>query len=277
MINKIIKATIALVVVLCLHTEVWSQGNLLVTPVRVVFENSKLKEDLNLTNLGQDSASFLVSFVHYQMMPDGSFQILEKGDSLTTADKYLRLFPRKVKLAPNESQTLRLQCRKPAGMKEGEYRTHLFFRAEKDAAPLGLENKKIDSTQMSVRITAIFGISIPVIIRNGNLKAQNSLTDVGLKATTDSTSVLSFKINRSGNRSSYGNVKVVYIPEGGQKIDLASANGVGVYPEITSRDFGMALHWPAGLKSRSGKLVIRYTLPDEEGGAQLAQTEYIIH
>jgi hypothetical protein len=277
MIKKIIKETLVLVVGLCLHTEVWSQGNLLVTPVRVVFENSKLKEDLNVTNLGQDSASFLMSFVHYRMMPDGSFQVLEKVDSLTSADKYLRLFPRRVKLGPNESQTLRLQCRKTAGMKEGEYRTHLYFRAEKEAAPLGMENKKIDSTQMSVRITAIFGISIPVIIRNGNLKAENSLTDVALKSLTDSTSVVSFKINRSGNRSSYGNVKVEFIPEKGLKKELASAKGIGVYPEITSRDLSMVLHWPAELKSRTGKLVVRYTLPTEEGGAQLAQTEYLIH
>ncbi len=249
----------------------------MVTPVRVVFENSKLKDDLNITNIGQDSASFLVSFVHYRMMPDGSFQVLEKGDSLTSADKYLRLFPRKVRLGPNESQTLRLQCRKPAGMKEGEYRTHLFFRAEKDDTPLGLDKKKIDSTQMSVRITAIFGISIPVIIRNGNLKAENTLSEIQLKAKTDSTSVLSCKINRNGNRSSYGNIKIDFSPENGQKTELAYAKGIGVYPEITSRDFSIILHWPAGLKSRSGKLLVRYTLPDEEGGTLLAQTEYIIH
>lgn len=277
MIRKIIKATVALIVVLFVHTEVWCQGSLLVTPVRVVFDNSKLKEDLNVTNIGQDSASFFVSFMHYQMMTDGSFKILEKGDSLTIADKYLRLFPRRITLGPNESQTLRLQCRKPAGMKEGEYRTHLFFRAEKDSNPLGLENKNIDSTQMSVRITAIFGISIPVFIRNGSLKAENSLTDVRLKTTTDSTSVLSFKINRNGNRSSFGNINVDYVSDKGQKKELAVANGIGVYPEITSRDFSMPIHWPAELKSRSGKLVIRYALPKEEGGAKLAQTEYIVH
>jgi len=40
-----------------------AQGNLLVAPIRVVFEGAKQKEDLNLTNIGQDTAVYLISFI----------------------------------------------------------------------------------------------------------------------------------------------------------------------------------------------------------------------
>lgn len=271
-----LKFTIVMLVFVLQGFNGWGQGNLLIAPVRVVFDNQKLKEDLNLTNVGNDTAVYLVSFVNYKMLPNGSFQILEKGDSLTSADKYLRVFPRRVKLGPNESQALRLQCRKPEGMNAGEYRSHLFFRAEKGETPLGMGKQKVDSTKMSISITAIFGISIPVIIRNGNLSVENSLSDVKLKALTDSTSMLSFKINRTGNRSSYGNITVDLLNDNGQRHEVGIANGVGVYPEITSRDMNLVVRWPKAIKSKGGKLIIKYSLPRDDGGGELAGTEFNI-
>lgn len=270
------KALVAVFIIAVSCTGLSGQGNLLVTPVRVIFDGQKQKEDLNITNVGNDSAVFIISFIHHRMNPDGSLVMLQKGDSLTSAEKYLRVFPRRIKLGPNESQTIRLQYRKVQGMAEREYRSHLYFRADKKAAPLGLEDKKRDSTKMAVQITAIFGISIPVIIRNGNLTAQNSITDVALTALTDSTSLLKFQINRSGNRSSYGNLKVVYTDKNGKKTVLTNANGVGVYPEIPARSMSLLIRWPAGITQKGGNLNIMYNSPDEEGGETLASTEYIL-
>lgn len=274
--NKFKKALVAIFTIALSCTVTFAQGNLLVTPVRVIFDGQKQKEDLNITNIGSDSAIFIMSFIHHRMNQDGSLTLLQKGDSLTSADKYLRIFPRRIKLGPNESQTVRLQYRKIQGMAEGEYRSHLYFRADKKATPLGLEDKKRDSTKMAVQITAIFGISIPVIIRNGNLTAQNSISDVALKTLTDSTSIIKFQINRTGNRSSYGNLKVEYVDKNGSKTVLSNANGVGVYTEISFRAMSMLLKWPATIRQKSGKLKIMYTSSDEEGSELLASTEYIL-
>jgi len=269
------KALVAIFTIALTFPNLFGQGNLLVTPVRVIFDGQKQKEDLNITNVGNDSAIFIMSFIHHRMNPDGSLTMLQKGDSLTSAEKYLRIFPRRIKLGPNESQTIRLQYRKVQGMTEGEYRSHLYFRADKKAAPLGMEDKKRDSTKMAVQITAIFGISIPVIIRNGNLTAQNSISDVALTALTDSTSLLKFQINRTGNRSSYGNLKVEYNDKTGKKTVLSNANGVGVYTEIQARTMSLLLRWPAGIRQKDGKLKIMYNSSDEEGNLLLASTEYI--
>lgn len=274
--KKIISILSVATLLLISSLQSYAQGNLLISPIRVVMENGKQKEDLNLTNIGQDTAVYMISFLHYQMLADGSFKQLDKADSLTCADNYLRIFPRRITLPPNESQVIRLQFRKPINMKEGEYRSHLYFRAEKEITPLGMKDPKLDSTQMAVRITPIFGISIPVIIRNGNLNVQLSLSDVSLAAVNDSAYRVVFNINRSGNKSAYGNLTVEYVPLKGKPIQLALANGVGVYTELEKRNFSMLLNLKEGVNLKSGKLVIRYLTPKEDGSKEMARTEYAL-
>jgi len=254
-----------------------AQGNLLVAPIRVVFEGTKQKEDLNLTNIGQDTAVYLVSFIQYKMKEDGSFLQLDNVDSITTrSDKYLRIFPRKVVLPPGESQTIRMQYRKPADLKDGEYRSHLYFRAEKEVSALGMNTTQTDTTQMSVSITPVFGISIPVIIRNGNLAYKMSLSDVALTTVNDTVSNLTFLINRTGDRSSYGNLRAEFVPAVGKAFDVGQANGVGVYTDLSARKFSMSIRNRAEQRLKNGKLVIHYSLPREEGDTELAKTEFKI-
>lgn len=274
--HYIMKRSIFLFFILLATSAIYSQGNLLISPTRVVFENGKQKDDLNLTNIGRDTAVYLISFLHYQMLSDGSFKQMEKPDSLLCADNYLRIFPRKIILPPNESQIIRLQFRKPANMKEKEYRSHLYFRAEKENSPLGLKNQKLDSTKMAVRITPVFGISIPVIIRNGNLDAKVEISEIAAKTLNDSTTQIKFAINRSGNKSVYGNLTVDYVPEKGKPIQIGVANGVGIYTEIDKRTFQMTLNWPKTIKQHAGKLIIYYKMPKEEGNNELTHEEYML-
>ncbi len=254
-----------------------AQGNLLVAPIRVVFEGAKQKEDLNLTNIGQDTAVYLISFIHYKMKEDGSFLQIENADTLTTrADKYLRIFPRKVVLPPGESQTIRMQYRKPTDLKDGEYRSHLYFRAEKEVSALGMNTASSDTTKMSVSITPVFGISIPVIIRNGNLDYKMSLSDAKLTTVNDTISNLTFNINRTGNRSAYGNLMVEFVPAVGKSFVVGLANGVGVYTDLSARTFSMSIRNRVDQRLKNGKLVIHYSTTREDGDIELAKTEFRI-
>lgn len=236
------------------------QGNLLITPTRVVFEGNKTREDLNITNIGNDTAIYVISFLHYKMLPNGGFQQIE-DESLSTswADKYLRIFPRRITLGPKESQIVRMQYRKMTNMGVGEYRSHLYFRAEKEEAPLGMQEKNLDSTQMAVKITPIFGISIPVILRVGEIEHQLSLSDLTFTPLNDSVASLSVSINRSGERSCYGDLTVQYTPENGTAVTVGYARGVAVYTDLDKRNFAMTLRLKEGQTFKKGNLDIRYT------------------
>jgi len=126
---------------------------------------------------------------------------------------------------------------------------------------------------MSVSITPVFGISIPVIIRNGNLDYKMSLTDAKLATVNDTVNNLTFNINRAGNRSSYGNLMVEFIPATGKSFVVGIANGVGVYTDLSTRKFSMLIRNRAEQRLKNGKLVIHYSTTREEGETELAITE----
>src|SRR5512133_2226295 len=119
-----------MLVMLFTTREVRAQGNLLITPRRVVFEGQKKTQELNLANTGSDTAKYNVSIVQYRMKEDGSFEEITVPDpGQNFADKNIRFFPRTVTLAPNEAQVVKMQLTKSDQLLPGEYRSHVYFRA----------------------------------------------------------------------------------------------------------------------------------------------------
>ncbi len=241
-----------------------AQGDLLITPKRVVFEGSKQKEGLSLVNIGKDTATFSISFVQRNMNEDGSFVTVNKSDSgQMFADPYLRIFPRTVTLAPGEPQVIMLQCRRKPDMKAGEYRSHLYFRSEVSNKPLGMGKAGKDSKTVSVQLTPVFGLSIPIIIRSGEVNVSATLSDLKLEIQGEKEQILKLTINRTGNISIYGNITVEYIPLSGKSYEIGAITGVGVYTNITKRNVSIKLNNPSGKPLKGGKLKVLYTGPEE--------------
>lgn len=235
-----------------------AQGNLLVTPKRVVFEGSKRSEELNLANTGKDTATYDISFIQIRMKEDGSMENITTPDSTQLfADKFLRYFPRTVTLAPNEAQTVKVQLRRTEEMVPGEYRSHLYFRAVPKENPLGEADNKKDSG-ISVRLIPIFGVSMPVIIRVGESNAHVSLSNLSLM-NNDTLQVLKISLNRDGNMSVYGDLSVDYISTNGKVSRAGIAKGLSVYTPNKSRNFNLQLNKIPGINYHSGKLHIVYS------------------
>ena len=254
-----------------------AQGDLLVSPVRVVFEGNKQKEEISLVNVGNDSATYSVSFLQYNMTEDGNFEQIEKpGEGQMFADPYLRVFPRRVTLAPRESQVVRLQFRRKPDMPSGEYRSHLYFRAEKDNKPLGLDSTQNDPKLMSVQITPVFGISIPVIIRTGEVHVVSSLSNLLIEMQQDTIVNLKLSINRNGNISVYGDIIAEYVPASGNPVEVGIVRGVAVYTTTNKRNFSMRLRNIKGVSPSTGKIRVRYTSPKDVPYVIYAEKELVL-
>ena len=237
-----------------------AQGDLLVTPSRIVFEGNKQKEQLNLLNMGQDTATYSISFVQRSMKEDGSFVTIEKPDSgQMFADPYLRIFPRQVTLAPREPQIILVQYRRKADMAAGEYRSHLYFRSEQNYKPLGMGKSGKDTKLLNVQLVPIFGVSIPIIIRTGEVSVSATLSNLELLPLQGTTQNMKLTINRKGNISTYGDITVQYIPVQGKSVLVATVGGVGVYSNISKRNMVLKLTTTSGLKLGKGKLKVQYT------------------
>lgn len=254
-----------------------AQGNLMVTPRRVVFEGNKQKEVLNLINMGKETATYSVSFVQKSMKEDGSFlDITEAESGQQFADPYLRIFPREITLAPNEGQAIVLQYRRKTDMKAGEYRSHLYFRSEKDYTALGDNSAAKDSKSLSVQLIPIFGMSIPVIIRTGETDVTASLSDLKLETQDQTAQNLSFTVNRTGNISLYGDILVQFFPEKGKPYKIGAINGLGVYTSINKRNVSLRLDSVEGKSLTKGKLTVTYRSNGDDKDVVYAATDLVI-
>ena len=254
-----------------------AQGNLLITPRRVVFEGTKKTEELNLANTGVDTATYNVSMVQYRMKEDGAFEEIKEPDpGQNFADKNVRFFPRTVTLAPNEAQVVKMQVFRTNDLKPGEYRSHVYFRAVPKQTALGADEVVTDSTTLSVRLIPIFGITIPVIIRVGENTTKVTLTDLSLDIVNDTLPRLNFSFNRVGNMSIYGDIDVSYIPPAGQGIQVATIRGVAVYTPNPTRKILMDLKRAEGVDYHTGKLQVTYSAQPEAKKEKFAEAELIL-
>ncbi len=222
-----------------------------------MFEGGKRSADLNLANTGKDSATYVISFIQLRMNENGSVDRIEKPDSgQLFAEPYLRIFPRTITLAPNEAQTIKLQVRRTGDMQNGEYRSHLYFRAVPKEEPLGEKTDGQDST-LSIKLTPIYGISIPVIVRVGESDVQVQLADVNLQ--TDSIPTVRMTFQRKGSMSVYGDLTVNHVSKQGKITQVGSAKGLAVYAPNATRRFNLILDKAVPVNYKSGKLQVIYT------------------
>lgn len=222
-----------------------AQGNLLIYPKRIVFEGKTRTEKLVLSNTGKDTAVYNISFLEYKMDGNGDLiTISEPEEGINFASSYVRFFPRKVTLPPNEAQIVKIEFSNSKNLGEGEYRSHLYFRAEDEKSPLGQSNKKKDSI-LSVNLKAVFGISIPCIIRIGDISSSVDISDIKYSKEIDKDNekfdVLRFKLNRKGSMSTYGDFIITYTDFNNNVYEVGKMNGVGIYTPNLSRNMGVKL------------------------------------
>jgi P pilus assembly chaperone PapD len=255
-----------------------AQGDLLITPRRVVFEGSKRSMDLNLVNAGKDTAVYAISLVQIRMKEDGGFETINEPDpGQRFSDRFIRFFPRTVTLGPNEAQTVKVQLTRTNELTPGEYRSHFYFRSVPDRKPLGEEEKKRDTTTISVRITPIFGITIPVIIRVGESNARVTLSDFSFKFINDTVPFVVMTFNRIGNMSVYGDIAVDHISPQGKVTRVGIANGVAVYTPNAIRKLQFNLNNVPGVDFRAGKLRVTYSASSDVKPAKFAEAEVLLH
>lgn len=256
----------------------FAQGNLLITPRRVVFDGTRRVMELNLANTGQDTSKYNVSIIQYRMNEDGSFEEITTPDpGQNFADKNIRFFPRTVTLGPKETQAVKMQVTNMDQLAPGEYRSHVYFRAVPKQVALGEEDLKKDTTAVSVQLVPIFGITIPVIIRVGESTTKVNFSDLKLGMVNDTTNALFMTFNRAGNFSVYGDIKVVYTSPAGKTTVVGEVSGIAVYTPNLKRNFRLDLDNKAKVNSKinyhTGSLKVTFSAQSDTHPEKYAETE----
>ena len=246
-------------------------GDLLVAPTRVVLDGARGTEVI-LNNIDSETATYRVSLELRRMLPDGSIEDVPPESANAVEAQTLSMIsyaPRRIVLAPNQPQAIRIGVRAPADLADGEYRVHMLFRAIPDAKPATFESGQ--TAGLSISLTPIYGVTIPVIVRKGALKATAALSDPHI-SRKDGGAELVLTIAREGNRSTYGRIRVL---KPGKATPVFEAKGIAVYPEVNRREVRLVLD-EAVAAGLTGPATIQYLEDQEAGGRVLAEIQTVI-
>ncbi|HEY0594715.1 molecular chaperone [Sphingopyxis sp.] len=249
-------------------------GDLLVAPTRVILDGSRGTEVV-LNNIGAEPATYRISLEIKRMTAEGGLDEIAE-DKVNPAERtaldMIAFSPRRVTLPPNQPQVIRVGVRVPEGTPPGEYRAHMLFRAVPDAAAaVPADPAKPAGEGVSIALTPIYGITIPVIVRVGDLGAEASIGEAWVSEGADGPA-FNFDLARTGNRSVYGDIEVTRpgLPE-----PLLVARGIAVYPEVGARK--VSLRVPGELAAKlKGPVRIRYTEDREIGGGTIDEAERVV-
>lgn len=199
---------------------------------RVIFDGSKRSEILTIINNDPEPKTYRLGWRRYRMVEGMALQAVKDGEDdsdIKWADDMIRFAPRRVTVPPGGSQQIRLLLRRPKDIQVGEYRSHLWIVTETKPQEFTADAKN----KQAVRLTVQPAISLPLFVRHGDLSATATITDAKLFNGKNGLGA-SFTLNRTGNRSLYGDFDFI-CKDGGQNLVLKQVRGIAVYTEATRR------------------------------------------
>jgi len=245
-------------------------GDLLVAPTRLVLDGRKGAEVI-LNNIGDEPATYRISVEFRRMTPDGGLvDVPEPTAEDKLAEEMIVYAPRRVTLAPHQPQSIRVSARAPQGLPDGEYRVHLLFRAIPPARPVAAPSAEAPRG-LRFALTPVYGVTIPVIVRFGNLQAKAGIANVHLE-NRDGKPAVALDLSRSGDRSTFGEVRVF---KSGVKNPIAIQKAVAVYKEVASRRVSVPVD-EAFKGALSGPVTVQYVETYDDGSHTIAETQAVL-
>jgi P pilus assembly chaperone PapD len=262
-----------------------------ITPKRLTFDRGRRNGTIFLLNQGTGPVTVDIALVDRVMLPDGQIAPVTEGDQrpevkalaaeLKSARDLLQVSPRRVTLQPGRPQTVRVRLSTLPEAAAGEHRSHLTVTTlpppdtgvtAEQAAAGGATN------ELRFQITAVYGLSIPLIVRPADAQVGATLEGARLeyvdapgdgRAPPRQAAVVALDVVRGGASSVYGNFEVRVAGAAKSAAPLGVARGVGVYPEIARR----AVRIPLTRAPAPGeRLEVTFTDDDTSPGKVLAKT-----
>ncbi|QEA17482.1 molecular chaperone [Novosphingobium ginsenosidimutans] len=243
-----------------------AQGDLLVAPTRVII-NGAGNAEVVLSNIGNQAATYRIGVELRRMEPDGDFTDVTEAEANATekaALEMLRYAPKRITLLPGQPQAIRLSARPAPELPDGEYRVHMSFRAVPPALSPEVAQEQAAAGQLAIRLTPVYGITIPVFVRKGRLEAAATIANPRLGGN-DTSKWLELDMRRTGQRSVYGEILG---KRGGEQV--FQIKGVAIYPEVQGRTIKVPLTAEQAAKL-TGPIRIEYRELPENGGQLIAE------
>ena len=231
-------------VILAMFITTEAFANLIINPTRVVFDDSDRTQSVTIINSGNQPQTYRLKFVEKVQSNQGGYTNLDESANASLdqfqASPMLRYSPRQITLQPNEKQRVRISLRKPANLRAGEYRSHLMFQILPKAEQINLNQENA-----GFKIFMLQSFSIPVQVRVGQPQVIAQIQSPQIRAIDNQKNAVQFTLNKSGNYSAFGSVKVFWKPNAGAQFQpVGELNNVAVYRESSQISVSVTLQTP---------------------------------
>jgi len=244
-------------------------ANLLIYPVRVSFNETERKAEMTLTNTSSQTNTYRLGWTEKEARSEGGYHDLtdEEAKNFPVASNMLRYSPRQVTLKPGERQLIKLTLRRARGLEEGEYRSHILFKA----IPSKEESKSSNGTSTSVNIMMSF--AVPVTIQQGKYDVEVSLKDANIayNPTTGERKV-SANLLRQGQHSASGDISAFWKAPGKKEVLIGKIADFNLWSELSEATPSF-VPTEADFIPSDGRLRIQYEgVRDFKGNSYLDET-----
>lgn len=170
----------------------------------------------------------------------------------------IRFFPREFTVEPGKRQAIRIMARIPPETPDGQYHAHIhFFEDDKKQE----ENRANAQGQgkATMRVNLAYSALMPVTIGKGvqestinwiNPKIARSAKP-GVKPGTYN---ITMQLTRSGNSQGVAYLDAIYVPPGGESVQLGKRRTAYIYREIDKRNYNFDVTLPEGMSGGNLKL-----------------------
>ncbi len=256
----------------CVSAPGAAQGDLLVAPTRVILDGARGTEVI-LSNIGSEEATYRIGLELRRMTENGRLEPVESteaSDTENAALEMIRYAPRRITLPPGQPQAVRLAARPGSDLPDGEYRVHMSFKAIPKVREV-TEGEPSTASGVSIQLTPIYGVTIPIIVRHGRVEAQVAITQPRVEQSEDGP-VLALTMSRNGESSTFGELRVT---KAGVDEPLVISRGLAIYPEIGTREVRIPISAEQAA-SINGQLRFEYREMPESGGGLISAVDAVV-
>lgn len=253
-------------------TPACAAGDLLIAPTRLVLDGRRGAEVI-LNNIGNEEATYRVTLELRRMNDQGRLDDVDiegATEREKAALELIRYAPRRVTLPPNQPQSIRIGLKPMDSMPDGEYRAHMLFRAIPKTAA-AIDTAPNAGGDLKIQLIPIYGISIPVILRKGNLVATAAISNVRINNGNEGPT-LDLDIVRKGDKSVFGEI---HVTKPGMSEPITIAKGIAVYPEVSNRSVSLPIT-PEIAHRLNGEIIVSYYESPEAGGGLISQLRSVL-
>ncbi len=232
-----------------------------IVPRRVVIEPRDRSGEVTILNIFDKPGLYRISTLHYHQNEDGTYEKLDAPNSeFFNPDEHVRISPKQFEVSPGGRQKIRISVRKPDALPDGEYRFHLVA-TRYDTLSQEEAEKNNPSGNVTVSMKMNLGVSIPIVIRHGDVNVETEIKDISYNPQGQAKSVnsvageLQMTVTRDGNIGTLGSIRA-YL--NGDRIGALS--NLNVFTDVEKR----IIHIPLKVDPRGkGKINIVYS--DDDG------------